>query len=166
MTSVQFSPATNRSCATTGGADPLIDWMSGESLHAKRVESVTGAVGGVVNAVSLSIHVISAGLARTTGLNAKHAIKQVDRLLSNPAFNVWELFAHWVPYVVGAAREIVVALDWTDFDADEHSTVAAQYNDNVLTNNTVLQDIPPVPVLSHPRPARLPLEFQTPLAVL
>ena len=102
----------------------MIDWMSGESLHAKRVESVAGAVVGVVNAVSLSIHAIGAGLARTTGLNAKHAIKQVDRLLSNSAFNVWELFAHWVPYVVGAAPAIVVALDWTDFDADGHSTVA------------------------------------------
>ena len=105
----------NRNVITVQRADPLIDWMSGESLHAKRVESLTGAVVGVVNAVSLSIHAIGAGLAQTTGLNAKHAIKQVDRFLSNPAFNVWELFAHWVPYVVGATREIVVALDWTDF---------------------------------------------------
>lgn len=49
----------------------------------------------------------------------------MDLLLSNPGFNAWELFPHWVPYVVGAAREIVVALDWTDFDADGHSTIAA-----------------------------------------
>jgi hypothetical protein len=48
----------------------------------------------------------------------------VDRLLSNPGFNVWELFAHWVPYVIAARKEIVVALDWTDFDADGHSTIA------------------------------------------
>lgn len=48
----------------------------------------------------------------------------MDRLLSNPGFNVWTLFAHWVPYVVAASREIVVALDWTDFDADGHSTAA------------------------------------------
>jgi hypothetical protein len=85
---------------------------------------VTNAVDGVVNAVSVSIHAIGAGLAQTSGLNAKHAIKQVDRLLSNPGFNVWELFAHWVPYVLGASRDIVVALDWTDFDADGHSTIA------------------------------------------
>jgi hypothetical protein len=114
----------NRNVITARRAGRLIDWMAGESLHAKRVQSVTNAVVGVVNAVSLSIHAIGAGLAQTSGLNAKHAIKQVDRLLSNPGFNVWELFAHWVPYVVGAAREIVVALDWTDFDADGHSTVA------------------------------------------
>ena len=115
----------NRNVITVKRAGQLIDWMAGESLHAKRVQSVTNAVVGVVNAVSLSIHAIGAGLAQTSGRNAKHAIKQVDRLLSNRGLNVWELFAHWVPYVVGAAREIVVALDWTDFDADGHATIAA-----------------------------------------
>jgi len=114
----------NRNVITIKRANRLIDWMAGETLHAKRVQSVTGAVVGVVNAVSLSIHAIGAGLAQTTGLNTKHAIKQVDRLLSNAAFNVWALFAHWVPYVVGATKEIVVALDWTDFDADGHTTIA------------------------------------------
>ena len=114
----------NRNVITLERAVPLIDWMAGESLHAKRVQSVTNAVVGVVNAVSLSIHAIGAGLARTSGRHAKHAIKQVDRLLSNPGFNVWQLFAHWVPYVVGAAPAIVVALDWTEFDADGHSTIA------------------------------------------
>src|SRR5450759_5531093 len=114
----------NRNVITVKRAGRLIDWMAGESLHAKRVQSVTNAVVGVVNAVSLSIHAIGAGLAQTSGLHAKHAIKQVDRLLSNPGFNVWELFAHWVPYVVGATQEIVVALDWTDFDADRHATIA------------------------------------------
>jgi hypothetical protein len=114
----------NRNVITAKRTECLIDWMAGESLHAKRVQSVTNAVVGVVNAVSLSIHAIGAGLAQTSGLNGKHAVKQVDRLLSNPGFNVWELFAHWVPYVLAGAQEIVVALDWTDFDADGHSTIA------------------------------------------
>src|SRR5260370_7138847 len=114
----------NRNVITVKRAGRLIDWMAGESLHAKRVQSVTKAVVGVVNAVSLYIHAIGAGLAQTSGLHAKHAIKQVDRLLSNPGFNVWTLFAHWVPYVLGATQEIVVALDWTEFDADGHSTIA------------------------------------------
>ena len=102
---------------------PLIDRMAGELLHAKQVESVTNAVVGVAHAVSLSIHAIGIGLATARGLQTKHAIKQVDRLLSNPALNVWALFAHWVPHVVGAQTAIVVALDWTDFDADGHATI-------------------------------------------
>jgi hypothetical protein len=87
--------------------------MVGARLHAKQVESVTNAVVGVVQAVSLSIHAIGAGLAAVSGGQPKHAIKQVDRLLSNSAMNVWALFAHWVPYVVAATPQIVVALDWT-----------------------------------------------------
>jgi hypothetical protein len=114
----------NRNVITAKRAGHVIDWMAGETLHAKRVQSVTNAVVGVVNAVSASIHAIGAGLAQSSDLNPKHAIKQVDRLLSNSALNVWALFASWVPYVVAASREIVVAMDWTDFDADGHSTIA------------------------------------------
>ena len=102
---------------------PLIERMAGAPLHAKQVESVTNAVVGVVHAVSLSIHAIGIGLAAARGLQTKHAIKQVDRLLSNPALNVWALFAHWVPHVVAMDTAIVVALDWTDFDADGHATI-------------------------------------------
>jgi len=103
---------------------PQIDRLAGEALHAKQVDSVANAVLGVVHAVSLSIHAIGMGLAAARGLQTKHAIKQVDRLLSNPALDVWRLFTYWVPYVIGDQRAVVVALDWTDFDADGHATLA------------------------------------------
>jgi hypothetical protein len=109
---------------TVDDVSPLIDRMAGERLHAKQAQSVTNAVVGVVHAVSLSIHAIGVGLAAARGLQTKHAIKQVDRLLSNTALDVWALFAHWVPYVVASTPAIVVALDWTDFDADGHATIA------------------------------------------
>ncbi|MBF0334134.1 MAG: hypothetical protein HQL40_10890 [Alphaproteobacteria bacterium] len=63
-------------------------------------------------------------LAQARGLLTKYAVKQVDRLLSNQGIDVWELFGHWVPQVVGARQDIVVAMDWTDFDADGHATLA------------------------------------------
>jgi hypothetical protein len=53
----------------------------------------------------------------------KHAVKQVDRLLSNQGIVVWDVFAHWVPEVVGERRDILVAMDWTDFDADDQATL-------------------------------------------
>jgi hypothetical protein len=105
-------------------ATHLIDQMTGESLHAKRILSLTHAVVGVIHAVSASIHAIGIGLAVAAGLHPKHAIKQVDRLLSNTALNVWALFVDWVPPVLATQREIVVALDWTEFAADGHATVA------------------------------------------
>jgi hypothetical protein len=67
---------------------------------------------------------IGHGLAQARGVADKHAIKQVDRLLSNACVAPWELFAPWVEHVVGKRDKIVVAMDWTDFDADNHSTLA------------------------------------------
>ena len=53
----------------------------------------------------------------------KHAIKQVDRLLSNRGIVVWDMFDPWVKQVVGQSTDIVVAMDWTDFDADDQATL-------------------------------------------
>jgi len=114
----------NTNVITVTRASSIIERMAGEHIHAKRVASLTNAVVGVVNAVSLSIHAIGARMAGAAGLNTKHAVKQVDRLLSNSALRVWTLFADWVPYVLAAREEIVVALDWTEFDADGHATIA------------------------------------------
>jgi hypothetical protein len=57
------------------------------------------------------------------GLNARHAVKQVDRMLSNPGLEVDQILALWVPYVSGARTSLLVAMDWTDFDADNHATI-------------------------------------------
>jgi hypothetical protein len=54
----------------------------------------------------------------------KHAIKQVDRLLSNSGIDVSSSFEYWVGTVIGLRTSIVVALDWTEFDADGQSTIA------------------------------------------
>jgi hypothetical protein len=63
-------------------------------------------------------------LAQARGLVTKHAIKQVDRLLSNSGINVWESFARWMPHLVRSRNDIVVAMDWTDFDGDCQATLA------------------------------------------
>ena len=54
------------------------------------------------------------------GLALRHAIKQVDRLLSNPKLSMEQVFGCWVPFVVGERREILINFDWTEFeDADQ-----------------------------------------------
>lgn len=93
-------------------------------VHAKRVESLANGTLGVMAGASLAVAVIGQSLAQARGLLTKHAIKQVDRLLSNQGINVWEMFAYWVPEVVGERRDIVVAMDWTDFDGDGQATLA------------------------------------------
>jgi hypothetical protein len=97
--------------------------LFGEDVHAKRVESLANATLGVMTAASLAVAAIGHGLALARSSLTKHAIKQVDRLLSNPGIEVDQLLALWVPYVVGARPSIAVAMDWTDFDADGQATI-------------------------------------------
>jgi hypothetical protein len=92
-------------------------------LHAKRVDSLCDATFGVLRCASLAVCMIGQGLAAASGLNPKHATKQVGRLPSNPKINVDDILVRWVPYVVGARTSMVVALDWTDFDADNQATI-------------------------------------------
>ncbi len=94
------------------------------NLHAKRIESLANGALGVMTSASLAVSIIGHSLAQARGLLDKHAIKQVDRLLSNRGVVVWEMFAAWVREVIGPRKEIVVAMDWTDFDADDQTTLA------------------------------------------
>ncbi|TRL20968.1 IS4 family transposase, partial [Methylosinus sporium] len=98
--------------------------LFGGDLHAKRVCSLSLAVLGVMTSASLAVAVIGQALAQARGKSAKHAIKQVDRLLSNQGIEVWELLPLWIAETIGASRDLVVAMDWTEFDADDQSTLA------------------------------------------
>ena len=95
-----------------------------EHMHAKRVLSLANATLGVLCSASLGVYAIGQGLAHARGLVTKHAVKQVDRLLSNVKLDVNFYFADWVPYHVGSRDEIIVSMDWTEFDADDHSTIS------------------------------------------
>jgi len=79
---------------------------------------------GALTAGALGVHAIGHGLAYARGVSDKHAIKQVDRLLSNSKLSVWDLFPTWVPRALGERKEALVALDWTDFDADNQTTLS------------------------------------------
>jgi hypothetical protein len=101
----------------------FVDELFGDTIHARRVDSLGDAVSGVLHAASLAIHAIGRGLAAAKGIHPKHATKQIDRLLSNDGIPLWRLFELWVLFIVGERKEIVVALDWTEFDADKHATI-------------------------------------------
>jgi len=105
------------------GVHRFLKTLFAEDLHAKRVFSLAGATLGVIESASLAVAMIGQGLALARGRLTKHAIKQVDRLLSNPGIDVDALLVHWVPYVVGSRSSITVAMDWTDFDADGQTTI-------------------------------------------
>jgi Transposase DDE domain len=95
-----------------------------DDLHAKRVQSLANGALGVMTSAALAVSLIGQALAQVRAILPKSGIKQVDRLLSNAGVVPWDLFGAWVREVVGERREIVVAMDWTDFDADNQSTLA------------------------------------------
>ena len=101
----------------------FIGELYGPELHAKRVDSLAGATFGVMMAASLAVSMIGHALAQARGLVTKHAVKQVDRLLSNNGIDVWDSFARWVPHQIGGRQDILVAMDWTAFDHDDQATL-------------------------------------------
>jgi hypothetical protein len=101
----------------------FIGELYGSDLHAKRIDSLASATLGTMTSASLAVSLIGQALAQARGLKTKHAVKQVDRLLSNDGINVWDSFARWVPHQVGTRQDILVAMDWTDFDHDDQATL-------------------------------------------
>ena len=69
----------------------FIETLFADDMHAKRVYSLANATLGVMTSASLAVCTIGHGLALARGGLSKHAIKQVDRLLSNSGINVREL---------------------------------------------------------------------------
>jgi len=106
-----------------GAIRGFIGGLYGPDLHAKRIDGLANATLGVMTGASLAVSMIGQALAQARGLVTKHAVKQVDRLLSNAGIDVWDSFAHWVPRQIGARPDILVAMDWTDFAHDDQSTL-------------------------------------------
>jgi hypothetical protein len=105
----------------SGPVRHFLEFLLANDYHSKRVTSLADATLGVLQSNSLGIHAIGHGLSYARGLTDKHAIKQVDRLLSNAGIELWDMFDLWVPAMIGERKEIIVALDWSDFDDDDQT---------------------------------------------
>jgi hypothetical protein len=99
----------------------FVDELFGDDLHAKRVESLANATVGTLESARLSIHAIGRGLAAVEGLVDKHAVKQVDRLIGNEGVDPVELQLVWARRAVSGSDELLVNIDWTEFERDGHS---------------------------------------------
>jgi hypothetical protein len=100
-----------------------LEEIFGPDLHLARVRSLAGGVTGMLNARTASVAALGRAYATARGIETKSGIKQVDRLLSNDGVDLDALFPLWVHHVVADTRDIVVAVDWTDFDDDDHTTL-------------------------------------------
>lgn len=94
-----------------------------DTMHKKRQDSLADAAFGLMNSETLRLHQLGESLARAKNLRKKHATKQIDRLLSNKKFTIWDIASSWVPFVIGSRVKIYVALDWTSFANDGQETI-------------------------------------------
>jgi Transposase DDE domain len=125
------SSASGRSASETGvKVDPayvktFIENLFNGDMHALRVLSLSNSVVGVLHAAALAIHAIGQAYAKVANIKPKSGVKQVDRLLSNAGLDMNVVLKPWVKFVIGVRKEVVVALDWTDFEKDDHTTLCA-----------------------------------------
>jgi hypothetical protein len=103
--------------------DELMGAVFGGTIHAQRVASLGDGVDGVLHAASLGVRAIGHGLAVANGLAPRHAIKQVDRLLSNPKLMREEVARYWVRFVVAERKALFVNFDWTEFQDSDQSMI-------------------------------------------
>lgn len=104
--------------------EKFVNDIFGENLHQKRQLSLANAALGLLQSGSAFLHKMGAGLAKANGLIKKHATKQIDRLLSNSGFNIWDISESYVPYIIGQRKVIFVALDWSHFYQDSQITLS------------------------------------------
>src|ERR671911_1751747 len=98
---------SKRGLAQVKDVRAFLDSVLDNDIHTKRVASLANATLGVMTGASLGVALIGKSLAQA--LLPKHAVKQVDRLLSNRRLEAWDVFATWVPEMVGARLDVVVA---------------------------------------------------------
>lgn len=101
----------------------LLQDVFGEDMHLARVRSMANGVAGVLSATTASVAAIGRAYAGLAGIKTKSGIKQVDRLLSNEGVPLDEVMPLWIKHVVGTMGSITVAMDWTDYDDDDHTTL-------------------------------------------
>jgi len=118
-------PKTGRRTFDLAHTRDLVDRAFGVDLHALRVVSLANGVAGVLNAAVLSIHAIGRAYAELAHTTPKSGVKQVDRLLGNEGIALEKVLRSWVRFVIGTHPSVVIAMDWTDFDKDDHTTLCA-----------------------------------------
>jgi hypothetical protein len=101
-----------------------IEKKTGGYLHHMQVKSLASVTQACIKSASLAVTIIGNSLAQAHGITTKSAVKQVDRLISSENINPWNIMDDFIRHTVGDRKEIVVAMDWTEFDKDDQSTLA------------------------------------------
>lgn len=95
-----------------------------EDVHGQRLDALANYSAATMKAVRAGVHAIGAAYAEMAEIKPKHGIKQFDRFLSNRGIDVDKLRPEWARFVLGGRNQALLALDWTDFEEDDHATLS------------------------------------------
>lgn len=100
-------------------------------VHSQRLEALAGYTEATTRAMRAGVHAIGAAYAEMAEIKPRHGVKSFDRMLSNKGLDVEALRPAWAQFVLGGRSEVLLAMDWTDFDDDDHTTLCL----NVVTRH-------------------------------
>ena len=106
-----------------GTVSRIVRGIFAEDLHHMQVVCLALLTFGVVRADRLGATAVGRALATGRGTDPKHGIKQVDRFLSNRKLTMEKAWPALLRTLVGRRKQLLVTMDWTDFDADDHTTL-------------------------------------------
>lgn len=102
-----------------------------EDMHTQRLDALVGYSAATMGAMRAGVHAIGAAYAELAEIKPRHGVKSFDRFLSNKGLDVAKLRPAWSAFVLGGRPEVLLALDWTEFDDDDHATLCM----HVVTNH-------------------------------
>lgn len=85
-----------------------------QHLHQTQAKTLGNLVSATLEVPLISIAAIGRRLSGQTAIAAKHAIKRVDRFLSNDRIEPTEAMAGLVRWLAQPSRRLIVSLDWVD----------------------------------------------------
>ena len=100
-----------------------VSTMIGHETHARTLRSIQDAVEAIGSASTLSLSLVATVLAAAHGILPAAASLRLQRLVNNPKLDLEERGYAYVRSVIGERRELLLSMDWTEFDADDHSTL-------------------------------------------
>ena len=117
--------AVRAAALTAESVVAMLRGMIGHDAHAGTATAIVGAVRAVGSATTLALSVVATTLAALHGLLPAQGQRRLDDLLNNPHLDLAERGFAYVQFVLGGRTEALIALDWTDFDADGQTTLCA-----------------------------------------
>lgn len=104
--------------------EELVEAVLGAAVHATSLRSIASFAVGLLGAESMTLHRIGVAQAGVYGGEPKHATKQLDRFLTKSSLSTVVAQRALCDYLLAGQTQAMVAMDWTEFDRDDHSTLA------------------------------------------